>query len=67
VVPWDRICAALEMSAGEPVVIHVVVTPALQAARFPPMSNEKPPSHRIAARHRQPGMGIAKSLMSNDL
>jgi hypothetical protein len=29
VVPWDRIRAALEMSAGEPVVIDVVVTPAL--------------------------------------
>jgi hypothetical protein len=29
VVPWDRIRAALEMPAGEPVVIDVVVTPAL--------------------------------------
>lgn len=29
VVPWDRIRAALDMPAGEPVVIDVVVTPAL--------------------------------------
>jgi hypothetical protein len=29
VVPWDRIRAALELSAAEPMVIDVVVTPAL--------------------------------------
>jgi hypothetical protein len=29
VVPWDRIRAALEMPAAEPVVIDIVVTPAL--------------------------------------
>jgi hypothetical protein len=29
VVPWDRIRAVLEASAAEPVVIDVVVTPAL--------------------------------------
>jgi hypothetical protein len=29
VVPWDRIRAALEVSAAEPMVIDVVVTPAL--------------------------------------
>ena len=29
VVPWERIRAALELSTGEPVMIDVVVTPAL--------------------------------------
>jgi hypothetical protein len=28
VVPWDRIRAALEVSAGEPVLIDVVIIPA---------------------------------------
>ena len=29
VVPWDRIREALELTAAEPVVIDIVVTPAL--------------------------------------